>query len=438
MRVLRKTLGLSLVVVLMFTETALASNGYQLNGWGAVSRGMSGAGIALVDDAMGAAGNPASIATLEGNQWQIGTTILHARPSFRAGEIPAGQPTPGNFAYRPGTVRGDPDQASQVSKIFFIPHGAVSWQLNDYSTFGVAVYGNGGLNATYQSFDNSGVCPPGTPQRGVLCFGDAASNIAQVFIAPTYAFKLNNWLKLGMSALAVGQSIEIRGLGLFAGQSKNPDRLTNNDHDYSYGYGVKVGSQIKISQRLRTGITYQSRVFMTKFDKYAGLLAEDGGFDIPAYIQVGLAWDATSKLTLVGDFQQILFSEINALGNSSAAPGRLGDADGPGFGWDDVEAYKVGARYRHSAKWTWRVGYTRTKQPVRPSDVAFNLLAGSTLDDHFNVGFSHRFSPRNSLDMAFLWAPKNSVSGPNPQVPGQQLTTSLEAFTVDVGWQHHF
>ena len=437
-QVFNQASGFILVLALAICDSAWASNGYQLNGWGVASRGMSGAGIALEDDAMGAAGNPASIAELEGNQWQIGSTILHARPSFRAGEIPAGEPTPGNFAFRPGIRRGDPDQASQVSKIFFIPYGAATWQLDDRSNIGVVVYGNGGLNATYQSFDNSGVCPAGTPQRGILCFGDAGSDIAQIFIAPTYARRVNDWLTLGANALVVGQSIEIRGLGIFAGQSQNPDKLTNNDHDYSYGYGGKVGAQAQISPRLRAGLTYQTRVYMTEFDEYSGLLAEDGDFDIPSYVQFGLAWDAVPRLTLVADFQKIFFNSINSLGNSSASPGLLGEDNGPGFGWEDVEAYKVGALYRHNATWTWRAGYTRTKQPVRPEHVSFNLLAGSVLDDHLNFGFSYKVDHNSSLGMAFLWAPRNTVSGPNPQVPGQQLETSLEAFTIDIAWQHRF
>ncbi len=431
-------LGLSLVISLLVGGAASAANGYQLNGWGAASRGMSGAGIALVDDAMGAAGNPASIATLEGNQWQLGTTVLHARPSFRAGEIPAGEPAPGAFAFRPGIRRAEPDQASQVQQIFFIPYGAITWRLDERSSFGVVLYGNGGLNATYQSFDNSDVCPPGTPQRGILCFGDAGSDIAQVFIAPTYARQVTDWLRVGISALAVGQSLEIRGLGLFAGQSQNPDKLTNNDHDYSYGYGAKLGAQVQLTPRARAGFTYQTRVYMTEFDEYSGLLAEDGDFDIPSYVQLGIAWDAAPRWTVVADFQKVYFSKIDSLGNPVDSPGLLGADNGPGFGWDDVEAYKVGFRYRHNADWTWRAGYTRSKQPVGPEDVSFNVLAGSVLDDHYNFGFSYRVSPKYSLDMAFLWAPRNTVSGPNPQVPGQQLETSLEAFTIDIAWQHRF
>jgi len=140
----------------------------------------------------------------------------------------------------------------------------------------------------------------------------------------------------------------------------------------------------------------------------------------------------------VADYQKIFYSEVAALGNSSSAPGLLGANDGPGFGYADVPAYKVGMRYRQNATWTWRAGYTRSKQPVRPEHVSFNLLAGSVLDDHYNLGFSYRFSPKNSLDMALLWAPRNTVSGPNPQVPGQKLETSLEGFSIDFGWRHRF
>jgi long-chain fatty acid transport protein len=43
---------------------------------------------------------------------------------------------------------------------------------------------------------------------------------------------------------------------------------------------------------LRFGLSGQTKMYMTKFEKYAGLFAEQGGFDIPAAITAGFAVDA--------------------------------------------------------------------------------------------------------------------------------------------------
>ena len=51
--------------------------------------------------------------------------------------------------------------------------------------------------------------------------------------------------------------------------------------------------------------SFQSRLWMTKFDKYKGLFANQGGFDIPPIFNAGLALKTTPQLTLVADYQRI-------------------------------------------------------------------------------------------------------------------------------------
>src|SRR3546814_6383466 len=62
--------------------------------------------------------------------------------------------------------------------------GVQTCALPIFEAAGVAVYANGGLNATYEAFDNPG-CPAGTAQRGTYCGGGASNDLAQLFIAPT-------------------------------------------------------------------------------------------------------------------------------------------------------------------------------------------------------------------------------------------------------------
>ena len=63
------------------------------------------------------------------------------------------------------------------------------------------------------------------------------------------------------------------------------------------------------------GATWASKTYMGKFDKYRGLFAEQGDFDIPSNFGVGLAWKATNELTIAGDYQRILYSQVAAIGN---------------------------------------------------------------------------------------------------------------------------
>ena len=45
---------------------------------------------------------------------------------------------------------------------------------------------------------------------------------------------------------------------------------------------------------------------MSNFDDYAGLFADDGGFDIPESFGTGIAWELSPALTLAADWQRIL------------------------------------------------------------------------------------------------------------------------------------
>jgi long-chain fatty acid transport protein len=54
---------------------------------------------------------------------------------------------------------------------------------------------------------------------------------------------------------------------------------------------------------------------MEEFDKYSGLFAEQGDFDIPANMTVGLAWDVTPTSTVVFDIQHIWYGDVDSIAN---------------------------------------------------------------------------------------------------------------------------
>lgn len=432
----------SLCVALLLgsvSPTADAVFGYFLNGASANSRAMAGTGVAFGEDALTVALNPANMARLSGDrQWLVGVTLIQGKPEFTASEfdVPEGGLPPGAFAIRPGRYEQDADVALQVADVFPIPNGAISWKLDNRSAVGIAVYGNGGLNNTYQSFENPS-CPANTPQAGVLCFGDLASDIAQTFVATSYARQINAHLSVGASLLAVWQALEMRGLGLFADRSRAPDHLTNKGHDNAYGIGAKLGVQYRLVSRLHVGVAYQTRTYTTRFEDYAGLLAERGGFDIPPQIQAGISWDVTSRWQLQFDVQRIWFSDVASLANAQDASGRLGDEDGPGLGWSDVTAYKVGAKYVHDPKWTFRAGYATNDSPL-PSPLLLNLLTLSTFDEQATAGLSYGYGPRTSLDLAVTYSLPEETSGPNPLFRQQQIRGANRIFTVDLAWRQQF
>lgn len=373
---------------------AWATDGYFSHGYGVRSQGVGGVGIALPQDALAAAANPAGLGKV-GDRIDAGLTWF--RP-VRESEL-EGSPSPGAN----GTYKGNDTQN------FFIPEFGYNKQYSEDVTLGVSVYGNGGMNTDYKN--------------GIPLFqsqGRAGVDLIQVFVAPTATWKVAEKHIIGASLNLAYQRFEAKGLQGFdnASFSAAPGRVTNNGHDNSYGAGVHIGWLGEITDTVTLGATYQSRTYMSKFDKYKGLFAEQGDFDIPSTYGVGVAVKATPALTLAADFQRINYSEVDAVGNASMANlfNGLGNDHGAGFNWQDAKVYKVGALYQYSPTLTLRAGFNHVDQPIRRGDTLLNILAPGVVKDHVSLGATWALSPQSELSFSYTHAFENSVDG-NHAIP---------------------
>ena len=434
----RLALHRSLLIATLSLSPALghAANGYFPHGWGARSAALAGAGVALSGDALMAATNPAALAGLQQDQLQLGLSVIRAWPAYTASPFapPTAPLPPGNKGKAPGRYEADPDVPGDI---FPVPMGAAGWRLDARSAIGVAVYANGGLNATYTDFANP-LCPSGSAGTGTYCGGRAANDLGQLFVAPTYARQVTDRLRLGASLIAALQWIEVEGLSAFAPMSAQPDRLSNQGHDHALGIGAKFGLQLAVTDKLVLAAAGQTRIRTQPMGKYQGLLADRGRFDIPGYVTLGLAWALQPAITAVVDVQRIFYSQIPALGNPLASPGQLGDKNGPGFGWRDAIAYKVGLEITASERLTWRMGYSDNRDPVRDTEMFFTPLAGSLLGDHYTAGAHIALNEHNGLDLAATYCPIRSRSGENPLFPDQRIEAELGGLIVDVVWTRRF
>ncbi|MDN5873691.1 MAG: outer membrane protein transport protein [Sinobacteraceae bacterium] len=437
-------IAIGLVGACLSSPATWASNGSNLNGWGTSARAYAGAGVALAEDPMVMANNPAGLVALSGRHFQIGATFLHSAQSFDATRVPLqmGMTPPG--ALTPQRREADPDVPAEIHDIFPVPFAALSWRLDDRNAVGLAIYGNGGININYKRFDNPS-CPATTPQSGILCFGTTGSDIAQLFISPVYARQVNDWLRVGVAPLLVLQTVEIRGLRSLAPASSDPEHLTNEGHDLAVGYGVKLGVQAQILDNLAAGLTVQSRLYIDEHESYAGLLAEHGDLDGPAYFQVGLAWEPIENWTLLLDYQRIYFSEVAAFGNPTDAPAPTagpeqlyGGDDGPGFGWDDIPMIKVGLRYQPSPHWVFRAGYADNSPPIEDEDALANFLSNAIYEEHFGAGLTWHPSPHNSFDLTLVVVPEQTSVAPNPRFPSQKIKQTNSITTVGLSWKRGF
>ena len=134
----------------------------------------------------------------------------------------------------------------------------------------------------------------------------------QLIVAPTAAYKLSPNHSIGISPLLAYQRFKVDGLQAFTGFSSTPAAVTDQGYDSSTGWGVHIGWMGKVSDTVTLGAAYASKMSMGKFDKYRGLFAEQGGFDIPDY-NVGIAVAARSQWHSMSSRSTI---DVRSVGNS--------------------------------------------------------------------------------------------------------------------------
>lgn len=380
--------------ILLTPGIANATDGYFMHGYGVKAQGVGGAAIAFPQDGLAAASNPAGTA-LVGDRLDLGVTWF--RPD-RGAEI-----TGNSFPGVDGSLSGNGRQN------FFIPEIGYTKQLSPTVGVGLAVYGNGGLNTKY---DN-----------GVPLFGGSPGgvNLEQAFITPSIAWKPFENHSIGLGVNIAYQRFKANGLQNFDNPffSSSPGNVTNRGTDTSWGAGVRLGWIGQVTPTLSLGATWASKVYAQRFERYRGLFADEGGFDVPENYGVGLAWKVTPSLTFAADVTEIRYSGVRSVGNPlSFAGGQLGDAGGPGFGWRDATVYKLGLAYELNERATLRVGYNHTDQPIPSSQTLFNILAPGVVRDHVTLGGTWRFSDGSELSASYLHAFKETVNGHNSIPPG--------------------
>jgi len=409
---MKKTLLATAVAAALLPAAAFATTGYFSHGYGIKAKSMGGVGIALPQDSLAAATNPAGMA-LVGNRMDVG---LDWFAPDRGSEV-VGNPM---FS---GTYDGNGAES------FLIPEFGYNRMLNPNLALGISVYGNGGMNTEYTT----------SPFAALGGSSPAGVDLSQLFIAPTIAWK-SGAHAFGASLNLAYQRFQARGLQPFAMFSSDAANMTDRGYDTSTGWGVRVGWTGQITPSVTLGATYQTKTQMGKFDKYKGLFAEQGGFDIPENYGVGVAWKATPGLTLAADVQRINYGDVASVGNpiDCLFTGcQLGADNGAGFGWQNTTVYKIGAMYELNRSWTLRGGFTTLKQPIPASQTLFNIVAPGVVENHVTLGATWQVSNQSELTVGYMHAFENKVNGAGsipPSMGGGEANLRMSQDSLGIAW----
>ncbi len=387
--------------------SAYATNGYFAHGYGMKAKGMAGASTTNTEDAFFGANNPAAAAFV-GNRIDLGVDLFS----------PIREATMENWGGSGMNVSVESDDSYHL-----IPEFGYNRMVNNNLALGVTVYGNGGMNTHYSEV------MPGTNLFGAP--GALGIDLMQLVIAPTLAYKVAPNHSIGVSPLIGYQLFKADGLG-------GP----TSEHDDSFGYGVRVGYLGKITPTITVGAAYSSEINFEEFDKYNWLFLENGDFDLPENYNLGVAWQATPAVKLALDYQRINYGEVTAVG----APASAG-----GFGYDNIDVWKLGVEYKYSQKLTLRAGYSHTDSPIVGASLAecmagsvncgettLNILAPAVIEDHVTLGFTYTLASGNEVTMAYMHALKNDVSGQGFAADGVTPTgtNTIQMYQNSLGIQY--
>lgn len=404
---MRKTQLLIALAAVGFAGSASATNGYFAHGYGIKAKGMGGAAIAYSQDALAAASNPAGM-VLVGDRIDFGLEAFNPNREANVN---------GGTTYKSG------------SEYFPVPEFGYNRMIKPNMSVGVSVYGNGGMNSHYSAipqFSGNGA------KTGV--------DLMQLFIAPTVSMKINENHAVGASLNLAYQRFKASGISNFAGMSSSGTNLSDNGHDDSTGLGVRLGWTGTLSPMVTMGATYQSKTMMSEFEKYKGLFAEQGDFDIPENYGLGIAVKATPKTTVALDVVRIKYSDVKSISNpiSLLAAGTLGNDNGAGFGWKDQTVVKLGVSHQVDDKLTVRAGYNHGSAVIPTTEIAFNILAPATVKDHLTLGATWKLQNGAELSGYFLHAFSESITGDTTaQLGGGNSTIKMNqnALGVAYGWK---
>nr|WP_321356752.1 outer membrane protein transport protein [uncultured Draconibacterium sp.] len=414
-----KHLKLKALLVIMaglfISSQTFATDGYFSVGYGTINKGLAGAGIAFYQGSL-INGNPAGNVFL-GTKYQLGVNFFNPNRKYTVSGNATEQDM---FPLTNGTIESD-------SKLFLMPSAGANWMVSDNSSISAALFGNGGMNTDYPTatfYDMS------SETTGV--------NLAQMYGNITYSQKLGEKHSIGVTGVLAYQYFEAKGLMSFGDFSSNAAALSGNGTDSGFGYGFKIGYLGQLTDNFSIGVTYQSKVWMSEFDDYAGLFAEQGDFDIPSSWTAGIAWEVAQDFTVMADVKQIMYNDVKSIGNPmlpNLMTSPLGTDEGAGFGWDNIMVYKLGLNYAGIDTWEFRAGLSIGDNPIPSSEVMFNILAPGVIENQIALGLSKEVGKSgNQLHVAFNYAMNSNVEGPNPMASQQTIDIEMNQFELELGF----
>ena len=390
-----------IVVSTLASTLLLATNGDNLISLGAESRAMGGTGIAMGMGTDSVFRNPAWLADVKGTKAMFGATLF--MPEVKA---------------KNGNANGQ--EATSKADTSLIPAVSHAGRVSDTLAYGIGMFGVSGMGADYRNENGM------TPQEN-KGLADMRTNFQYMRFVPSIAYKKEN-LRVGAGLTLAYGALDMSAVMPTDPQDMSTYKQRGGGMSDDFGFGGQLGVGYTITPNISVGGYYQTEIateYEDVFDFNMDGVYDDLKLNQPAEYGVGVGYK-TDKIRASLDVKQIKWSS----------------ADGyDSFGWDDQTVYSLGLEYKTASDLAIRAGYSHSNSPLddgnfkgatvggaqmRPQDVTyFNMMGFPAIsEDHYTVGLGYKFSNKIGIDIAYVYAPKETLKAMNMQVTNEQQSLS--------------
>lgn len=374
------------IVLALHSFEAVAGYGAYTHGTGIKSLGMAGLGFVLADDSYTLSTNPAGAVAM-GQRFDIGLDYENPHPRVRIHD----------------NALGRDQEYSTRERHFFIPQIGAAMPVSERMSIGAtaffAGFGTDYKRSPYERFGGDPRVSLGLAQVG----GSAALGY---LVAPRQS--------LGFALNLSYQELTLKGADVFAAISQDRKHFSNQGRDGALGVGFTLGWLGALGPEVTGGLSYRSKTWAQRFDEYAGLLPDRGQFNFPAIFGGGLSWECVPAWMAAFEFHRVMYASELATGNEFhqlLGSERLGSKDGPGFGWNNQDIYRIGLAHELSDRLTLRGGYGYGTHNIPASQTLFGALAPSFAQHHYTIGGTLRLSAYWEVSAYAAYSPRQTRRG---------------------------
>jgi long-chain fatty acid transport protein len=418
-----------LLAVSGLAAPAFATNGMDLEGYGAVATAMGGASMAYDNGAGAMMNNPATLGLMPQGAG-IGVALGFLGPDVKS-SVPGMSAKSGGDAY-------------------YMPAAGYVRKTGQF-TYGIGVYSQGGMGTEYSA---NSFLAQGTGDK-------VRSEVGVGRVIVPLAYNVNDSLTVGGSIDWVWATMDIKmaaslaqfgamttnmspGMGMtmntlvgtYGANTFRIDFSDNNDFSgkaFGSGFAGKLGFVYKINPTLSVGGTYHSKTSLgdmktssdgasfSAFNSGASLGPAVNGkitihnFQWPETYGFGIAYQPTDKWMVAADYKRINWSGVMkdfkmTFSTANLGTGQTESADFKiSQNWDDQNVFIIGVAYRMTDALTLRAGGNFSKNPI-PDDRVHPLFPAIE-ENHYTVGLGYLLGKQSSLDASMTYAPKVTVTG---------------------------